>query len=733
MISVFILKKWIKKRQQNKELLFTSEQPVFFSFLFLLLLQLGPNGSLTAQNFHLLDIPVYEDGAQLANPWVGGMNAPQWSSFDMNRDGVKDLYAFDRNGHVHLAFINQNNMAGATAYKYSRHWLYNFPDGQHYVLMRDYNRDGAADMFVSSFDEGFAAFKVYKGGFDQNNLLAFDRVEFPEYMEDIIPYQLNGNIESHITIFNNAEYPAIDDIDGDGDLDILTMNDSGNKVLFYKNIALESGYNDEVLMYELVDDCWGRFGITPFTPKFTLSSDASMCAFFKEPISDENRLHGGATLCTFDNDNDGDKELLYGDLIFPNIVFGKNGGNKDNAFITEQDTIFPSFDVPVHIENFPASFYMDVDNDGARDLLFCPNSPENSPDVETVRWYKNNGTDELPEFQFQQNDFLVDGILDFGTGANPIFEDINADGLLDIVIGNRIEWSTDNFGTGKSYLVLLINIGSADEPEFEVFNKDWLNLSQHNPDIRSMSPAFGDLDGDGDRDMFFGDRQGFVHYLENIAGANMPMQFDTLDKQWKDINVGAYSTPFIFDVNKDGLLDLIIGERAGNINYFPNIGSTTNPAFHPNESELPNNEFFGKISTINGGSVGFSQPTIVDYNGELNIFSGTDRGWLVQYKINPDSLSSGAFELLNDELGNLREGFITRAFFANINSSDYLDVIVGNDRGGVSIFQSPITVDGLVDNKNIYAEKEAVINLFPNPSDNYIYVEANNDIFKKWF
>ena len=689
----------------------------FLPILFLL------NNFLIAQQFHALDIPVFENGKQLANPWVGGMNAPQWSAVDLNHDGRQDLYAFDRRGNVHIGFINLNNEAGKTEYKHARYWLNNFPDGQNYVMMRDYNRDGAADMFVSAFDEGLSGFKVFKGSYNANNQLEFDRIEFPEYTYDIIPYSFEGNIVGSLEVYNNPDYPAIDDIDGDGDLDILTMNSGGTKVLYYKNIALESGFNDEVLLYELADDCWGRFGLTLFSPKLTLSTDANMCAFFRSPDDEENRLHGGTTMCTLDIDNDGDKEILYGDFLYPTIIFATNGGNANQAWMTEQDTMFPSYDMPVDMPVFPASFHLDVNNDFARDLLICPNMPEGSPDINTVWLYENEGTDQAPDFHFKQRDFIANGMLDFGTGANPVFEDVNADGLLDIVVGNRFEWDSIE---DKSYLVLILNTGTPTEPSFEIVDRDWLGMSAYNPEVRSLAPAFGDMDGDGDRDLLLGDRQGFVHFLENTAGAGQPGQFADPVFFWKDINVGAYSTPLVFDINKDGLLDLLIGERAGNINYLPNIGSLNNPMFHPNESEAPNNQSFGNITTIFGTANGYSQPIVVGFDNASFLITGSESGWFMRYEINQDSLNSGTFTMLENKFGGLNEGVISRSFFANINGSNYLDAVVGNDRGGLSVFQSPITIDGLVRNKEIINTFNVQVNIFPNPANDLIYIEVKN-------
>ena len=43
-------------------------------------------------------VPVQVENYFLANPWMGGLNAPQFSNIDVNGDGVKDLFVFDRQG-----------------------------------------------------------------------------------------------------------------------------------------------------------------------------------------------------------------------------------------------------------------------------------------------------------------------------------------------------------------------------------------------------------------------------------------------------------------------------------------------------------------------------------------------------------------------------------------------------------------------------------------------------------
>ena len=76
--------------------------------------------------------------------------------------------------------------------------------------------------------------------------------------------------------------------------------------------------------------------------------------------------------------------------------------------------------------------------------------------------------------EFSQNNFLQDNTLDFGSGAYPSTIDYNNDGLKDLIIGN---YSYFNNSEPTSQLALLRNIGSQNEPVFEVIDRDFGGLS----------------------------------------------------------------------------------------------------------------------------------------------------------------------------------------------------------------------------------------------------------------
>src|SRR5207342_3171454 len=95
---------------------------------------------------------------------------------------------------------------------------------------------------------------------------------------------------------------------------------------------------------------------------------------------------------------------------------------------------------------------------------------------------------------------------------------------------------------------------------------------------RSSAPSAADVDNDGDLDIVFGTHFGAVRYFRNEGGAYV--ERTGADNPFGAILVGNYASPAFVDMDGDGDLDLAIGSWAiGNVAIaaWRNDGGTFTP------------------------------------------------------------------------------------------------------------------------------------------------------------
>jgi hypothetical protein len=698
----------------------------FFIFTILNLLSLA----LAAQDsmFQRMTIPVIQNGQTLAYPFAGGMNAPLWSPADLNNDGVQDIVVFDRVGNTFQTFVN-NWTGGIGAYKYAPDYARTFPKLQDYVLLRDYNQDGATDIFCASpINNGSQEIHVYRGYFDADNVLRFEPFKFyypnrPDLSNYICyPDQIAG-------LWNNfqvatSDVPAIDDIDGDGDLDIVHFAAGTSTYLTYlQNQSVERGFGLDSLQFVLADVCWGKFfenGQTSCFAKLSTNPDECAPPGLDGEVDDRDGIHPGATTTTFDSDGDGDKDVLIGNISYDCLLYMRNGGNATNGFMDYQEPNFPSYDEPVDLRTFPSAHFFDVDLDGKKDLVVSPNFPTLNEDRLSAWWYQNVSDDDSVKVELATKRLFVGSMLDFGTASHPAFADVNGDGLLDLVVGNYGFYA--NNLSQNSRLVLFLNTGTPFAPQFTLSDSDWLGMSQYSPNDWDFAPAFGDLDADGDQDLLVGSNLGALYCFFNAAGSGNPMNLQqSTDLMWTQMDVGLSSMPCIVNFDGDNRADILIGERTGNINLFLNTGSPNEPNFTLQADESPNVQFLGGINTaIPPSTIGFSAPVVIPTASGRLLISGSQGGQIEVYSA--DGAPTTTFPMLDASLGNVQEGFRSCPAFADLDADGVLEMMVGNQRGGLSLFKlrnqaysPPVSITNLADNK-------LPIVLQPNPASDYVQV-----------
>ena len=156
-------------------------------------------------------------------------------------------------------------------------------------------------------------------------------------------------------------------------------------------------------------------------------------------------------------------------------------------------------------------------------------------------------------------------IIDTYGAPAPCIADFDLDGDLDIICGefrDRLTWF-ENIGTRQAPLY-------GDGQELSNING---NIRFH---IEMISPVVSDFDDDGYPDLLVGDEDGRIAWVRNsgdVQENGMPL-FENpryLRQRSDAIKFGALSTPFVTDWDRDGRLDILTGNSAGELAFIRNI------------------------------------------------------------------------------------------------------------------------------------------------------------------
>lgn len=630
------------------------------------------------------DVPVEVAGSSLDQAWVGGLNNPQFGNIDLDDDGVKDLVIFDRDGNKILPFLH-SGIAGAVDYTYAPEYEAWFPTGlTDWMILRDYNGDGLEDIFAYAI----AATKVYKAKRNTDGSISFSlEVGVLEYPGTSGPTNIYTN---------SVDIPGIDDLNGDGDLDILSFEIAGGKLEYFENQSIETYGHADSLIYDRYTKCWGDFFEGADCNIFAFDDS---CGGMLGPGT--GTRHSGSAILIVDETGDGPKEILLSDVGCPTVTIMDNVGSTFDAHVGAYDTMWPSYDVPVNIEIFPASFSADINADGLMDVVLAPNLLYESW-LQDMVWYYENSSSTGLTVSLSSSSFLVGDMLDLGRGTAPVFFDYDADGDMDLLVSNREQFSPSD--TAALGIHLLENIGSSSSPSFKLVNDDFAGLSSYT--WLDMYPAFGDIDGDGDLDMLVGEQNGTLNLFENTGGSG-PAVFTTAPVlNYMGINEGLNPTPILIDISGDGLLDLVFGEFLGNVNYYMNVGTSTSANL------IPISWTWGDVDVRQmGWSTGYSVPFMWrDGDGLLQLAVASEQGPLYHYNDIEDHITAGSFNEVSTNFLSNDQGRRTTIAAADLEGDGELDFVIGNQRGGLAMV-SYGTGTGIGFHTPVQK-----VNLYPNPS-----------------
>lgn len=507
----------------------------------------------TEQSIPVTDI----NGEVLDNAWGGGLNAAQYSTLDLDGDGLDDLVLFDRMANKIITLLRKDNR-----YAYAKDYEKFFPATiTNWVLLRDFNGDGKKDLFTGH-SQGMTVFtNVTQPG------------EPPAWKQF---YFYPGNIKTPVVFTKGFsgmvnlqtqydDLPSVSDLDGDGDLDIVILRfPGGSNLEYHQNFSMERFGTRDSLVFERMTNTWGGF----------TECSCGSYAFNNNPCppsGGRTKHAGGKSLLILDIDNDNDQDVLFSESSCTQLYALRANGSGPAASLVSFST-FPSPNA-VNGVNFPSAYYEDVDFDGTKDLVVSPNLyandfPNSQPNLKQSNWfYKNTGTNAAPAFQFVSRNFLQDQMIEVGDNAVPAFADYDADGDLDMFIGQLT--STDIVAR----IALYENTGTATEPAFKLKTEDYLGIG--GLFFFSIKPQWADVTGDAKIDLVFtatSFQTGLtsLYYVANkSAGA-----FDFSGQELKAAGFGVIRSEnvYVTDVDQDGAMDLLVGKSNGALQYWINTG-----------------------------------------------------------------------------------------------------------------------------------------------------------------
>jgi hypothetical protein len=659
-----------------------------------------------AQFHYLLDTTTQvrvANGVALRNPWAGGLNAGQYSRIDLNGNGEEDLVVFDRTTQRIMTFLRQGNSWQHTPFYESF-----FPrQVRNWMLLRDYDGDGKKDLFTQSVF-GMAAYKNISvpGGPPQWELVA-----------DPIITKIFSNTGLQM---NSGDIPALIDVDGDGDLDVLVYFFTGTGgINWHKNMSMERYGHAGILEFERVTETWGNF-YECICDQFGFGEPC--------PTNPGERLQhiAGKSLLVEDFSGDGQLDVVMSEEECLRLYYLENQGTSTEALMTGFTANFPTAQNPAYLYVFPAAFYEDVDFDGKKDLIIAPNVASNINNSVNFKassyWYKNIGTASQPQFSFVQNNFLQDQMLEFGESAMPAFIDIDNDGDLDMLVTSAGEAGI--FGT-FSRISLYENIGSSTSPEFQLITSDWLNLSSLN--LRQLKIQVADINGDNRPDILMTGSQNFqfgnhLFYLLN-GSAGVP-SFNANQVEQVILNLLPTDYPFYYDITGNGRLDLLVGKEIGSLVLYENTGSYGSPQF-----TLSNSSFMGLGPSTLRRHLTLAVADL-DGDGRPDMVTGEQGGILRFYSdfraslaAPPEPAMGTLHNPLKDQPDTMNLGGRIRPVPANLYGSRQPALMVGTYQGGLRLLRNTEEVP----------TTRVSLRIYPNPvgknTGKYVYVITNRNLY----
>ena len=328
---------------------------------------------------------------------------------------------------------------------------------------------------------------------------------------------------------------AIQDLDFDGDMDIVVTGIDGDDVNWYENDGSENfteraiDANLDGALGLVVNDLDGDGDMDVFVTAFqgddVVWYENNGSQTFTKTVIDAN-LTSAYGLDVQDMDGDGDTDVIAAGRGINDVVWYENDGSES----------FTEYTIDNNLDGAGNLVVDDLDGDGDMDVIVT------ALDANDVVWYENDGSESFTKSTIDD---------DLANARHVIVRDMDDDGDLDVI-------ATSSNASGDD-LIWYSNDGSENFTANAIAN----DLASGAFDLKVQ-----DIDGDNDQDVIitaFDDND--VLWYENNGSENFT-------KNTIDNNLSGPAEVAIGDLDGDGDLDVVATARTGDdVMFYANSDS----------------------------------------------------------------------------------------------------------------------------------------------------------------
>jgi hypothetical protein len=384
------------------------------------------------------------NGQVLPNGFSLGINSAQIQTMDLTGDGKEEWVVWDINSRQLQVFEKTGEQ-----FRVRPELSYFFPSEiSGFLLLVDFDRDGKKDLFTST-PLGIRAYRNTASGAQISWTLS----------QNFLRLEGANNIPA-----NNLDTPLLQDLDGDGDLDLLLFNFAvGDYLEYYRNTSVERKGIPDIDGFAFPVRHWGNFEFCGCGQiSFGLTCDGRTLATPAAPLDQARVQHaGGHSLLYRDFTGDGIPDLLLGREECSTLYFLPNSGSAVSPRFTSFSNQVPGFGSLPVFPRFHLGQFLD------ESLVVSLNTNETAAPFgidfsqSIVKLEKSTG---IPR------PILQNQVLDLGENTRPFFSGTAFSGEL-LLTANGKKGSKI---VGQAYRMRYTGA------QLEVMEEDYLGLSELN-------------------------------------------------------------------------------------------------------------------------------------------------------------------------------------------------------------------------------------------------------------